>query len=254
MNRMNVEVLERIGLSRAEINIYQKLLQLGSVPSARVVKETGFRKSTVYDTIRRLQEKGLVSYVIRDNMKHFEAADPERLIDFLEDREREIEGYKEDVRQIIPKLRKTTSTFKPHAEAHVLVGVEGFKTMRRDVIKNSEGELLLLGAIRREDEVMPGFFKNWNISRQLKKIQWRTLYKESARKKEKKARKEIGKYYKTRFLGQEITSPAVINIYGNRVVNVLWKDKEPLCFMLINKDIADSHRQYFNYLWKRAKR
>ena len=63
----------------------------------------------------------------------------------------------------------------------------------------------------------------------------------------------LGKYYEARFLPKEIENPAVINVYGDKVVNLLWKNKYPLCFLLINKEIADSHRAYFNYLWKMSK-
>ena len=56
----------------------------------------------------------------------------------------------------------------------------------------------------------------------------------------------------TKFLPKEYSSPAVINIYGDKVVNVLWKEDNPICFMIINKDIADSYRKWFKLLWKTA--
>ena len=63
----------------------------------------------------------------------------------------------------------------------------------------------------------------------------------------------MGKYFETKFLPEELESPAIINIYGDRVVNVLWKKNYPLCFLLINKEISDSYKKYFDYLWKFAK-
>ncbi len=54
---------------------------------------------------------------------------------------------------------------------------------------------------------------------------------------------------KRRFLPPHISNPAVINIYGDRVVNVLWKGNVPLCFMMVNCDIADAYRKYFELLW-----
>jgi len=66
---MDLEILEKIGLSKAEIKVYTTLLGLGSSPSSKIVHETSLRKSTVYDSIRRLQEKGLVSFIIKDSRK-----------------------------------------------------------------------------------------------------------------------------------------------------------------------------------------
>jgi len=124
--------------------------------------------------------------------------------------------------------------------------------MRRDVLRNAKGEHLLIGAISREDEVIRGFFEEWNEQRQKKGIYIRILHKESAREKAMVKKEFMGKYFETRFLPEELESPAIINIYGDRVVNVLWKNNYPLCFLLINKEIADSHRKYFEYLWKYA--
>jgi hypothetical protein len=63
----------------------------------------------------------------------------------------------------------------------------------------------------------------------------------------------MGKLFETKFLPKDVENPTIINIYGDRVVNVLWKGEESICFMLINKEIADSYRNYFNYLWKISK-
>lgn len=249
---METELLEKIGLTKAEIKVYLSLLELGSVPSGKITKETNLIKSTVYETIKRLQEKGLVSYIIKEGMKHFEAANPERIIDFIEEKERNLKETKKEAGKLIIDLKKGSDILKPSAEAHVLEGIEGFKTMRRDALRNSYGEHLLIGAISREDDVIPGFFKEWNKQRQKNKIRLKILHKESAREKAMSKEKFMGKYFQTRFLPEELESPAVINIYGDRVVNVLWKKKYPLCFLLINKEIADSYRKWFDLLWKTA--
>src|SRR3989344_4022418 len=254
MEVMNLQILEKIGLSKAEIKVYIALLELGSVPSGSIVKETDFRKSTVYESIRRLQEKGLVSYVIKEGMKYFEAAEPERIVDFVSEQKRKLNETETEAKALASELKRSFDTLKPHAEAHVLAGIEGFKTMRRDVLKNSKGEHLLIGAISREDEVIPGFFEDWNKQRQKRKIYLKILHKESAKEKAMSRKEFMGKYFETRFLPEELESPAVINIYGDRVVNVLWKKNYPLCFLLINKDIADSYRKYFDYLWRLAKK
>lgn len=125
--------------------------------------------------------------------------------------------------------------------------------MRRDVLRNAKKEHLLIGAISRENEVMPGFFEEWNKKRQKKRIHLKMLHKESAREKDMVKKEVMGKYFETKFLPEEIESPAIINIYGDRVVDVLWKKSYPICFLLINKEISDSYRNYFDYLWKLAK-
>jgi hypothetical protein len=120
-------------------------------------------------------------------------------------------------------------------------------------LRHARGDILLIGAVAKEDEVMPGFFKDWTNQRERKKIKLKFLFKEFTRGISEKKIGVYGKLFEKRFLPKEIESPAVINIYGDRVINVLWKNNKPLCFMLINKEIADSYRQYFNYLWSLSK-
>ena len=250
---MDTKILEKIGLSKAEIKVYLALLQLGSVPSGKIAKETDLRRSTVYDSIKRLQSKGLVSFIIKNGIKYFETPPPERIMEFIKENKRKLDETEKEAENFVKQLKKGFDILKPQAEAQILEGIEGFKTMKRDILRNSEGEHLLLGAISREDEIMPAFFRDWNKQRQKKKIMIKILHKQSAKGKFMARKESMGKFFETKFLPDEIRSPAVINIYGDRVVNVLWKDKNPLCFLLINKDIADSYRKYFNYLWKIAK-
>jgi len=224
-----------------------------AVPGGKIVKETDLRKSTVYETIGRLQEKGLVSYVIKKGKKHFEASHPDKILDFIQEQKNSLEKKESEANKLVDELKQGHDILKPHAEAHVFEGVEGFKAVRRDVLRNSKGEVLLIGSISREDEVIPGYFEEWNKERIKNKISLKLLHKESARKKALSRKKLMQKNFEMRFLPKEIESPAVINIYGDRVVNVLWKGKSPLCFMLINKEIADSYRKYFSFLWKSSK-
>jgi sugar-specific transcriptional regulator TrmB len=207
----------------------------------------------VYETIGRLSEKGLVSFIIKNGIKYFEAAEPEKILDYLEEKKRSLAKEEQEAKILVNQLKSGFDTLRPQAEARVLIGIEGFKAMRRDVLKHANGEHLLIGAISRENEILEGFFKWWNAERQKKKINLKILHKESARGKNMAKTSFMGKYFQTKFLPEEIESPAVINIYGDRVVNVLWKKNQPLCFMLINQDISDSYRKYFDYLWKSSK-
>ena len=46
-------------------------------------------------------------------------------------------------------------------------------------------------------------------------------------------------------------SNGVVNIFGNKVAIVLWKEKYPTGFMIDNKDIADSFRKWFNLIYQK---
>ena len=48
-------------------------------------------------------------------------------------------------------------------------------------------------------------------------------------------------------------NPAAIDIFKDYVYIFLWEEK-PFVFMIKNQRIADSFKQYFNLLWKIARK
>lgn len=249
---MELSFLQELGLTQNEMKIYSALLSLGSASSGKITFECGLHRSRVYEGLGRLMEKGLVSSVKMGKTAFFETTSSERILDMLEDERLAVEKRIRKVKKRLPELNRLRET-KPTAQAYILQGVEGFKAMRRDVLKHSDrhaaNELLLLGAIAREPKVMPLFYEKWDKERRRLGIITRILYKSDVKG-------DIRTEYwdKRRFLPPHITNPAVINIYGDRVVNVLWRGNYPICFVMINKDIADAYRKYFELLWKISKK
>ena len=243
---MDTKWLEEIGLTGNESLVYLGLFKLGACKAHDLIRETGLHKSRVYDSLERLLEKGLVSSTMVEGVKYFAVLDPEHLLDFIEERKKRLETLRMEAKKALPAMIALREGKKPRAEAQVLFGVEGFKTMRRDLLQHTQGEHLMIGAIAREPRVMPVFFSWYTKQRILKKIKQRVLFQQTT---DSPAFLQ-GKLFQSRYLPPEVAVPAVINIYGDRVVNVLWKGNYPLCFMLVNQDIADAYREYFEVLWK----
>ncbi|MBI4439442.1 hypothetical protein HY638_00550 [Candidatus Woesearchaeota archaeon] len=245
---MDEKLLQEIGLSPSEMVVYVALLKTGSTKVGILIKGVSLHRSRVYEAINRLIAKGLVSYVIKNNVKFFQAADPERLLSYIGEQKEKLDEKEEAIKKILPELRKPISPLVPNAEAHVLYGKEGFKTMRKDVLKQKQ-TLYLIGAVGKEDKAVQYFFPNFDKLRVKSKIKMKVLY-DSEVKGKPITKLEL---METKFLPKEYSSPAVINIYADRVVNVLWKGDNPVCFMIINKDIADSYRKWFELMWDSSK-
>ena len=245
---MDEKLLQEIGLTNSEVTVYLVLLKHGSVKVGDLMKQLSLHRSRVYESINRLTEKGLVSYVIKNNVKYFEAADPDNLLHYVEEQKEKLNEKEKSIKKILPELKKQLSPMMPSAQAHVFIGKEGFKTIRKDVLKQKQ-TLYLIGAVGKEDKYLQYFFPNFNTLRVKEGIKWKVLYDNEVRGK------SITKLQlmETRFLPKEYSIPAVINIFGDRVVNVLWKGDNPVCFMIVNKDIADSYRKWFEMMWKHSK-
>ncbi|MDI6738179.1 MAG: hypothetical protein QME12_06745 [Nanoarchaeota archaeon] len=56
-----------------------------------------------------------------------------------------------------------------------------------------------------------------------------------------------------RHLPKEYESPVSLNVYGGKVAIIVW-GVEPAAILIANTDVAKSFRNYFELMWKMAKK
>jgi sugar-specific transcriptional regulator TrmB len=245
---MDEKTLQQTGLTNSEIKTYTTLLKTGSIKVGDLTKHLTLHRSRIYEALTRLSQKGLVSHITKNNTKYFQATNPDNILSYLQEQKEKLKQKEKSIKKILPQLKTQIPKALPTAQAQILIGKEGFKTMRKDVLKQKQ-TLYLIGAVGKEDEYLEYFFPNFNKLRIKNKINWKILYDQNVKGKSITKLKFI----QTKYLPKEYSSPTVINIYADRVVNVIWKDKTPLCIMMISKEIAESYKKWFDFLWKKVK-
>jgi sugar-specific transcriptional regulator TrmB len=91
------DTLQELGLNRRESICYSALLELGSSKIGVICKKTKIPSSKIYEILDNLIERGLVSYVIKGKIKHYQASDPKVLLNYIEEKKRKVE-------EILPQL------------------------------------------------------------------------------------------------------------------------------------------------------
>jgi HTH-type transcriptional regulator, sugar sensing transcriptional regulator len=244
-----ISVLEKIGLAGNEVKIYISLLELGSALAGEITKKSGVNRTNVYDALDRLLEKGLVSYVIKNNRKHFEATEPERIIKYLEEKENNIKREKRLVNSIIPELAVKRKFSEEPQDATIFEGKNGIKSIAEDVLRTKE-ELFAFGAEGRFVEQFTHYAKQWHLRRKLLKIPVKIIYNEKLRNKKAKAKFPI---LEMKFNSKMHDTPATTWIYGDKVAIVVWSTK-PVATLIRSKEVANSYKQFFDILWKTSKK
>ena len=97
---MKEESLAKLGLSPNESKCYLALLKLGSASANEISRKSGIHRVSVYDALRGLHEKGLVSQITKENKLLFEAGNPEKIMEIIREKEAELQNAK----QIVPEL------------------------------------------------------------------------------------------------------------------------------------------------------
>lgn len=239
------ELLEEIGLTKAEINVYIALLELGSSTTGPIVEKSRASSSKIYEILEKLMQKGLVSYIIQSGTKYFEAADPKRILDYMKEKQERLVQQTKEVHSILPELelKKTLSKYKN--EATIYKGMKGLETAFKELLDKSGGTNYVF-VVGEMDERLNDFFKKLYVERARRGIKTKTIFSEAGRG-----------YYESQkqtplFEGKVIGtthSPATINIYGTKVNIRMGTSKEVFCVMIDNKELADSFLEQFKTLW-----
>lgn len=240
--------LENLGLSKNEAKIYIFLLKSGETTTGRIIKETKIANSRVYESLNSLISKGLVSYNIQKNGKHFSASSGKKLLELEEERKKKIES-------LLPQLSQLENSNKAETKTAVYEGFEGFKTAFKKIVndcpKNETISIMGFSEQQYKTESLRIFLSNMNLKSQEKKHKLKILLNQEAKETLGKDR-EKEKFTEVKYMPKGYISPAAIDIFQDYVYIFLWEEK-PFVFMIKNKQIAESFKAYFNLLWKIAR-
>jgi HTH-type transcriptional regulator, sugar sensing transcriptional regulator len=232
-------VLENLGFSPNEIKVYLTLNDHGSSKAGKVSKIAKIDRSSCYNSLKSLQEKGLVSYVLIGPIKWFQATGPKRLMDYIKEQE-------EDLKEILPELNARHKASKIKGQVRLFKGVKGVRSIFQDIIRGAKKENLVFGSESQLEEKMPTYQKQF--VRQLKEnnILVREIVREDRSTKTSNPKQ-------TRYISKSIESPVVTNIYGDKIALIIWTD-EPEGIIIENEAAAKAYRGYFKFMWENAKK
>src|SRR3990167_5070088 len=123
--------LEKAELSPNEAKCYLTLLKFGSASANEISRKSGIHRVSVYDALRGLREKGLISQITKANKLLFEAGNPEKIIEIINEKEEQLE----EVKKIVPQLQLDFRMAKERQEVHSFKGLAGIKTVLWEMLK-----------------------------------------------------------------------------------------------------------------------
>lgn len=242
MNDMDYNALQEFGLSNTESKVYLALLEIGKSKAGEITKKSNVNRTNVYDALERLIEKGLVSYISENNKRVFEAVNPQRLQEVLKEKQ-------DKLGQTIEELKSKYNKGQKKEDALVFRGKAGIKSIFEDIL-NEKKDLFSYGAESRFKDFFPFYQKHWNDERAKIGIKVKIIWSERVKDIKKK---EHLKLLDAKFLPETYEFPSMIMVYGDRVVTIVWLE-EPFGFMIKSEEAVKSNMNFFDLLWKIAKK
>ncbi|MBI4143657.1 hypothetical protein HY486_00220 [Candidatus Woesearchaeota archaeon] len=249
---MMADALKRIGLTDGEIKVYLALLELGASSTGKIIKISGISGSKVYEILDRLANKGLVNFTTKNGVKYFEDASPERILEYLEERERNIRLDKINIQKILPELILKQKA-APKTEVKVYTGWEGMKTVNEDIIASlKKGEEWLSMGLTAQPESWEIYFTKKQQERANKGISHKHLLNEKYKALHKQRR--LIAHTEFRFLPKALEMPISTEIYKNKLAIFILLKEAPTTIVIESNVVAESFKKYFYLLWATAKK
>ena len=246
---MHEEIFRKIGLTEGEIKVYLALLKLGEATVTPIGTESTVSKSKLYDILDRLIAKGLVGYITKNGTKYFAASDPAMILEYLSKKEHDIEETRKQAEKILPELSLQRATLGKKKIAEIYEGFHGLKAIREEMISTLKkgDEFLVLGAPKLANEKWEAWFLDFHKRRENRGVKMKIIYNSNA-KEYGKIRSKF-KLTQVKYLPSNLISPNWIDIYTDAVLFVVLL-QEPLTFIIRDKSLADSFKEYFKIMWR----
>jgi len=238
MNRE--EVLQELGFSKNEAIVYLALLNLGPSTAGKVAERCKLHRTNVYDALERLSEKGIVSHMIKENTKIFEATDPNHLKQLLDEKKMHLEA-------VLPQLL-LDKQIAAKTSAHVYEGLKAFRAVFFNMLNYKE-TIVAYGIPKIVPDIVKPFIEQFHAQRIKKGIVMKHLYNENA--KERIASLNSLSKTEARFLPEKFNSPVTTIVCGDETLIINWE--KPITFIQIeNRALADAYKKYFEILYSNA--
>ena len=239
------------GLTSGENKAYKTLVKIGESSIGDILKFSGVSHSKVYDILKRLGEKGLVSTIIKNGKQYFSAADPRALKLVLNEKEEKLLKEKEALKTIIPQLLAEKNAKRTQPILCAYEGLNGIKNLLEESleeVKKGE-EILILGTPQKIVEYAGGYLKDWQ-KRRIEKGAVCKIICDPGSPPWKEPWWRDSKNKKQSFIKVSTSvSPAYL-VITNKSVTTIYFAHDILGFKVSHEEIAEKYKVFFEEIWK----
>jgi len=236
------DALRAFGLSNNESSVYLAALKLGTSPAQRIAGEAGLLRTTTYEILKALVEKGIVSYIIKEGIRNFEAADPKRLLELLKERH-------DILQKALPDLSAMKESVIEKPSIEVYEEKEGLRTILDDLLKSGCKKYKVIGNNSKFRESLSFYVESFIQKRLEKNIACEFIAEEGRETKElQKNDRKVKRITKT--LRKLDKANAEIFIYEDRVAIFTLVKDHPIGILIKEKNISLLFDIIFNAISK----
>lgn len=248
MNKLK-EILIEFGFANAEIEVYFALLKLGEAKVGEIIRLSSISSSNTHDCLDKLLKKGVISYILKNKIKHFYPTKPENLKLLIKEQKDRLEKNEKDLDEIIPELYSLANKEVISQGAEIFFGFPGlknaFKKLTDPIIDNEFAYFFY----KVEPEVVDLIHKFYS------KLELDGDYNDF--KQIGIASRDYEEYFgkrnnsKVQIKYTNLPIPYSVNFYSDKTLLISWS-KDPVAFLIKSKQITNTFRKLFDEIWEKS--
>jgi sugar-specific transcriptional regulator TrmB len=221
------------------------LVKTGKTTANRVSDITGIKRSTTYDNLNLLINKGIVSKYTTDNVQFFEAADPLKLVHLLEEKKNKIE-------KIMPELIRLKETDVEKSGVNFYEGKKGVLTVLNDILDDNNDELWFYGSRKMALIALKHYPDNFLKKRADQNMRLKAVFAIEDKGDQAFEDEKVDALSEFRHIKGFNGILANVFIYGDKVAFMSSQDN-PIGIIIRNKEIVEQQKKLFEVFWNMAK-
>jgi len=234
--------LESLHLPTNEASVFLVLLEIGQTSAGEIIKRTGLHRSVVYESLDRLIQRKLAFKLEKNNISHFQATDPDRLL-------QQAKAQVDIAQQLIPNLKELAKSKSPEITVY-----EGITAYRRFWIENvmnmPEGSTdYVAGSITEKWQEMMGKDMQRYIDIHIqRRIKWKMIVFEREQL-EFQLRDKYPELHEYRYINRQFAKDGNFNVLGTESI-LLHTTVEPMIIEVKSPTLVSVFQNLFDILWE----
>jgi sugar-specific transcriptional regulator TrmB len=243
---MILDKLIASGFDKKEAQVYVAILELGEATIAEITKKSNIKRSTVYEMLELLKQRGVISQSRRKKRPIYLAESPKKLLEQLEEKKRGLED-------VMPELLSITNLMDKKPKIRYFEGLSGVKEVFEDTLRYPDSEVLTFFPYPYINLGEEYFREHYFPERSKQKIWVRAIVPDNLENQAFAKSMSEQAPTVTRFVKNEVFNAfdIEIKIYGKNKVGII-SYKEDLGLIMESQKIFEGLKAIFEVIWKGA--
>lgn len=245
-----LENLKSIGLSANEANLYLALLTFGANPVSTIAKKAELNRSSCYEILRKLMEKGFINEINKNNITYFTPVEPRKMLKTLSNKKDDLENKIDNLKQSLIHLENLQCEYPQKPSVMFFEGEEGIRSIMEDTLTSNE-PLRSYANLKELTAILPDYFPRYYKRRVERNIFVKAIYPADKNSYLHKLRDHLEKR-ESRLIPPEFDFHLDILIYDYKVAITSLKDRFGL--LITSASLAQTQKKLFDTIWNWSKK